>query len=174
MPERGARLPSASPTRSPARASSTATASPSTRARSIFSTRPFTPENAMDCAMSIHSETDCAACHSFSRTKCASDRAERRQSMPRASSPAWAGRYCQNSSPMPARLRPCSPSITGAARCSASASKGGKLPPSPSARARNATGDAMSVTPPPRSASLAPPPSQSPPSGFHPAPAPRN
>ena len=41
-------------------------------------------------ARSTQNITACAACHSFSCTKCWSERAERRQSMARAGSPGWA------------------------------------------------------------------------------------
>ena len=79
----------------------------------------------------------------------------RRQSIARASSPPWAGRYCQNSSPMPDRRRPCSPSCTVAARCRASAISGGRAEASasacrlsPAGRAETSEGEAAAVMPP--------------------------
>src|SRR5437868_14062328 len=54
-------------------------------------------------------------------------RAERRQSTLRAGSPDRKRRYCQNCSPGPARLRPCSPWITVAAMRRASRMRRGMV-----------------------------------------------
>jgi hypothetical protein len=97
-------------------------------ARRSFEGRDGAPVKVIEAASSTPIITDCAACHSVWRTKCPSDRAERRQSMDRSASPASAGRYCQNSSPVPARFRPCVPRRTVAARCCASAISAGSDP----------------------------------------------
>src|SRR5665213_2622129 len=58
------------------------------------------------------SHSVCAASHSVSRTKRWSSRAERRQSIEDAASPATNGRNCQKVSPRPLTLRPCHPAST--------------------------------------------------------------
>ena len=109
-------------------------------ARAPLAGRARSEANPMERELSTQRLTACEACHSVSRTKAASERAERRQSMLRAASPGMAGRNCQNASPVPARRRPWAPSRTEAASRSASARSGGSGALSASASDRSAAG----------------------------------
>jgi len=146
-PRRGGNRPPVRPTRSPARIIRIAAAKAMTRARSAFSGTASELAKRIEAASSTQSITLCAICHSRSRTNCASLRPDRRQSIMRSVSPGCTGRYCQKSSPMPARRRPCSPSSTVPARCSASTNSGSSAAAAPSACARRW---AVWLTPPPR------------------------
>jgi len=80
-PRRGGSAPPVRPTRSPPRSSSSAMANARSRARSALSGRAASEANRIEAAGSTQSITLCATCHSRWRTNCASERAERRQSI---------------------------------------------------------------------------------------------
>ena len=91
----------------------------------------------MESDRSHHSQTLSAASHSCSRTNRWRERADWRQSIEFAASPAWYCRNCQKVSPMPVRRRPCTPGTTVAATRSASTRREGSFWLSASAARRS-------------------------------------